>query len=97
MVYTGRREDRFLALLNIGHTLIPYHMLGKDFSFKQQLNNFSVIRDNSGLIFGRKTTEILSRSVVFVGSRLVIRLETSLAEMSKLLRLCSVRRGKMGR
>lgn len=56
-------------------------MLGKDSCFKQQLNNFTKIGDNSVLILLRTITGTLSETVDFVGLRLMISLETSLIEI----------------
>lgn len=80
-----------------GHILNTFHRLGKDFSFKLRSNNFAKITDNSGSIFLRKTTGILSVSVAFLGLRFLTSLETSRTVIKLLLRLCLVRLGKLGR
>lgn len=85
MIIMREEKERLPAFLKTGKTLGTFYNFGKDFSFKQLLNNFSRIGDNSGLIFLRATT--------FLGSRL----ETSRVVMKVLLRLCSMKRGKLGR
>lgn len=58
------------AFLKTGHTLGSFHRLGKDFSFKQRLNNFDRIGDSSGLMFLKTTTGILSEPEAFYGQGL---------------------------
>lgn len=44
-------DECSLMFLKTGHILDTFHSLGKDFFFRQQLNNFIKMGDNSGLIF----------------------------------------------
>lgn len=67
-------DGRSPVFLKITSTLDTFHRLGKDFSFKQWLNNFTKIGDSSGLIFLMTTIEMLSGPVAFLGSRLLINL-----------------------
>lgn len=56
--------------------LIPYTDLGSIFSFRQWLNNFAKIENNSDLRFISAATGILSRLVAFIDLRF-LSLETS--------------------
>lgn len=44
-------DECSFMFLKTGHILDTFHSLGKDFFFRQQLNNFTKMGDNSGLIF----------------------------------------------
>lgn len=65
-----------------------FHKLGMHFSFRQRLNSFASIGDNSGLVILR-TTGILFGPVACLGSSL----EASRALIEILQRLCSVKNG----
>lgn len=68
------RENYTPAFLKIGHTLETLHMLTKDLSFNQRLNNFDKTGDSSGLLLLRITTGILFGPVAFIRSRSLITL-----------------------
>lgn len=79
------------------NTLATLHRLWKVLSFKQWLNNYNnKIGDNSGLIFLRTTTGMLSGPVVFLRLRLGMFCDFQGCNKVQ-LKLCSVRRGKLGR
>ena len=62
-------SDRSPEPLKTGHTEDVFHDLGKDFSFRQRLNNFVRIGDISGEMFFKTTTGISSGPVAFEESR----------------------------
>lgn len=64
-----------------------------DFSFRQRLNNFAKTGDSSGLIFLRITTELLSGT--FLGSKLLIGLETSWAVIKNIIEIVLSDTGKV--
>lgn len=90
------RDEYSPTFLKTGHTADRFHRLGKHFSIRK-LNNFAKIRDSSGLSFLRTTTGILSRWVAFIESRLLMSVETFIAEIVVSQRLCSVSWGKSGK
>lgn len=62
------------TFLKTDQTADNFHRLGKNVSFRQRLNNFIRIGDNSGIRFLDRITGILSGSVAFVESGFLMRL-----------------------
>lgn len=73
-------KDRLPAFLKTGHTLDTFHGLGTDFSFKQLLNNFAGIRDNTNFMF-LTDTGIFFGPFAFLVTSSFINLETSCTVM----------------
>lgn len=69
MAWYCDKNDHSPAFSKTGHTVDIIHRLGKHLVFRQQLNSFAKIVDNSRLIFLRTNIEILFRPVAFLESK----------------------------
>lgn len=81
------------ALLKTGHMLDYFQMLGSYFVFRNQQNDSVKFGDISVFVFLRTTSGILSGSVAFGFTRILLIILIPCFEMMILLRLSSARRG----
>lgn len=72
------------------NTLDTYHRIGKNFSFKQRLNNSVDTGDNSRLIFLRMTIVIMSGQLEFSGSRLLTSIQLPPLLVTDILEVATV-------